>query len=162
MKMCNYKIIYNLQSEEMLRNIKQNQPLVRLASSKLLGSRMIWKFRTGSGIGNSCLEIRQALSTMHCDSARWLVVNVMLQPIVSIDSYTSTRNRPANKHPYYKQPESPQSRSVLSGYPSPCPASPCVQALQGQASLLRWVEMRVSAYFGKRLHGMLSWTHVHV
>ena len=28
---------------------------------------------------------------------------------------------------------------------------------------LRWVGMRLSAYFGKRLHGMLSWTHgVHV
>jgi len=26
---------------------------------------------------------------------------------------------------------------VLSGYPSPRPASPCVQALQSQASLLR-------------------------
>jgi len=24
------------------------------------------------------------------------------------------------------------------------------------------VVMRLSAYFGKRLHGMLSWTHVHV
>jgi len=55
--------------------------------------------------------------------------------------------------------ESPQSRSVLSGYRSPRPAFPSVQAIQGQASLLRacggCIGMHLSAYFGKRVcyHG---------
>jgi len=41
--------------------------------------------------------------------------------------------------------------------PSPRPVSPCAgPSAQGRLG------MRLSAYFGKRLHGMLSWTHVHV
>jgi len=48
----------------------------------------------------------------------------------------------------------------------PCSASPSTTPSQRQSGIAAegwwWVGMHLSAYFGKRLHGMLSWTHVHV
>ena len=47
------------------------------------------------------------------------------------------------------------------GHMSPLAITRLSQPLCAGPSGPGGVEMRLSAYFGKRLHGMLSWTHVH-